>query len=289
MSSLEIQRITKTFGRFRALDEVSLSIHPGVFGLLGPNGAGKTTLMRILATLLQPDSGGIQYRDTVWNWRKSDPVKQQIGFLPQTFSFYPYLRLREALEYIAALKQLKHCEVTQEIDRVLEMTNLGDHATKHISQLSGGMMRRFGIAQAMLGSPSIIIADEPTAGLDPAERVRFRNLFWDLASERIVVLSTHIVQDIEAICNQVAILKAGRIVACGEPSAIMNVARGHVRSEVVDEREFQQISNAHDVVSFTPESDGIHARYLDMSCYVESSVEPTLEDAYLMLMKRGGL
>ena len=209
---LKIQNITKRYRDKTAVDDVSITLTPGVWGLLGANGAGKTTLMRMLAGILQPSSGRILC-DGVEIGTLGAAYREKLGYLPQEFGFYPEFTVQDYLEYMAALKGLPRTEAARQIDALLERVSLTEVRRKKIIKLSGGMKRRVGIAQALLNDPEILILDEPTAGLDPGERVRFRNLLSEFAQERIVLISTHIVSDVEYIAAENAVMKAGKIIA----------------------------------------------------------------------------
>ena len=209
---LKIQNITKRYRDKTAVDDVSITLTPGVWGLLGANGAGKTTLMRMLAGILQPSSGRILC-DGVEIGTLGAAYREKLGYLPQEFGFYPEFTVQDYLEYMAALKGLPRTEAARQIDALLERVSLTEVRRKKIVKLSGGMKRRVGIAQALLNDPEILILDEPTAGLDPGERVRFRNLLSEFAQERIVLISTHIVSDVEYIAAENAVMKAGKIIA----------------------------------------------------------------------------
>ena len=209
---LKIQNITKRYRDKTAVDDVSITLTPGVWGLLGANGAGKTTLMRMLAGILRPSSGRILC-DGVEIGTLGAAYREKLGYLPQEFGFYPEFTVQDYLEYMAALKGLPRTEAARQIDALLERVSLTEVRRKKIVKLSGGMKRRVGIAQALLNDPEILILDEPTAGLDPGERVRFRNLLSEFAQERIVLISTHIVSDVEYIAAENAVMKAGKIIA----------------------------------------------------------------------------
>ena len=287
MSDLVIDQISKRYGSVHALESVSLTIHPGIFGLLGPNGAGKATLMKILVTLLSPDSGSIQYGNITWG-KRSEPVKKLLGYLPQHFGFYSHLTAREALSYVALMKGIEKADIPREVNRVLAQTNMVDHGEKQVGKLSGGMLRRLGIAQAIIASPPLLVIDEPTAGLDPEERIRFRNVLLEMGSNHIVLLSTHIVQDVEAICNQVAVIRSGRVLTCDTPFGIAQTAKGYVCQQCVSVEDFRVIAAHHEIISYVSTPEGILARYLDNACAAKDVVEPTLEDGYLFLTERNG-
>lgn len=207
-NTIEIQNLNKFYGRKQALCDVNLTIRQGMFGLLGRNGAGKTTLMRTLAALLQKRSGTITICKIPIENEKE--IRKIIGYLPQDFSMYPSMNVMEVMDYLALLSGLEKQERKERTELLLQKVNLTEHRKKKIKALSGGMKRRLGIAQALLNNPKVLIVDEPTAGLDPEERIRFRNLLSEVAEERIVILSTHIVGDIEATCENIAILESGK-------------------------------------------------------------------------------
>ena len=216
---LTVEHITKKYGNFTALEDISLQFTPGVYGLLAPNGAGKTTLIKMLTTLLFPTSGQI-----LWEGEDIHALDEEyrglLGYLPQEFGYYPGYTPRQFLRYVAALQCIPQKEADLKISQLLELVGLSDAEHKKMRQLSGGMRQRVGIAQAMLNDPKLLILDEPTAGLDPRERVRFRNLIHSLAEDRIVILSTHIVSDIETIAGQIVMLRDHRLFCCDSPAGI---------------------------------------------------------------------
>ena len=226
---LEVRNLRKSYrGKPLALAGVDLTLAPGMFGLLGPNGAGKSTLMRTLAGLQLPDAGTVRFAgcDVL-----ADPLtlRRRLGYLPQSFGAYPYIGCRALLRHMAVLKGLPDNAVTaRQVDDLIDLTNLTAHATRPVSKFSGGMRQRFGIAQALLGNPDLLILDEPTAGLDPEERSRLYNVLGQLSAERIVLLSTHIVDDVEQLCRDVAIIHGGRIVARGTTDALVSELVGTV-------------------------------------------------------------
>jgi ABC-type multidrug transport system ATPase subunit len=224
MLSLVVTDLRKDYPRKpRALDGLSITLGPGVLGLLGPNGAGKSTLMRILATVAKPTSGGV-----TWNGvdivRHPNPIREVLGYLPQDFGLYPNLNAEEFLSYLAAVRGLTAATARKRIDELLVLVNLVEARRRPLGGFSGGMRQRLGIAQALLNDPSLLIVDEPTVGLDPEERVRFRQLLEELGGERIVILSTHIVPDVEAIASDIAIVAAGRLLARGTPAELMRAS-----------------------------------------------------------------
>ena len=225
---LAIEGVGKKYpGKGWALTDVTLDLRPGVLGLLGPNGAGKSTLMKVLATLTRPTAGRV-----TWNGadiaREPDAVRRVLGYLPQDFGVYPQLSAHEFLDYLAAAKGLDAGASRRRIAELLELVNLTEAAHRPLGGYSGGMRQRVGIAQALLNDPELLIVDEPTAGLDPEERVRFRNLLSELAGERIVILSTHIVSDVEAVASRIVLLGGGRVAADAAPDALVESVRGQV-------------------------------------------------------------
>ena len=224
---LKINRLTKQYKDKLAVDNVSLKLTPGIWGLLGANGAGKTTMMRMVAGILKPTSGGVFY-DGLSIDDLGESYRDIFGYLPQTFGFYPEFTVKSYLEYMSALKGIGKKDASLTIERLLQMLALSDVKNKKIRRLSGGMQRRVGIAQALLNDPEILILDEPTSGLDPGERVRFRNILAEFAKERIILISTHIVSDVENIATRNAVMKDGRIIAAGSTDALVAVMKGRV-------------------------------------------------------------
>jgi ABC-2 type transport system ATP-binding protein len=281
-----ITHLTKDYGKFRALEDISLYIPKGMYGLLGPNGAGKTTLLRILTTLLPPTSGQVQVGG--FDVRK-DPgvVRQRLGYLPQDFGFYRSLTAFETLDYIATMKNIPRNKRKEQVLAVLAEVHLLDKARQKVGTFSGGMRQRLGIAQALLGEPELLVVDEPTAGLDPEERLRFRNLLACLAQERTVLLSTHIVADIQASCSGVAVLDCGRLVFHGSPAELVAKARGRVWEIELDADEWRRIVGHYPVHSSRVVNGGMQVRLLaeDAPMGRARPVEPTLEDGYMAAMK----
>ena len=280
--NLQIENVSKTYrGGVQALKNFSLDIKPGVLGLLGPNGAGKTTLMSILATITRATEGRV-----VWNGAdvagNPDAVRSVLGYLPQDFGVYPNLSAIEFLEYLAAVKGLDAASAAHRIPELLDLVNLTDVSKRPLGGYSGGMKQRVGIAQALLNDPQLLIVDEPTAGLDPEERVRFRNLLSELSGERIVVLSTHIVSDIEATATDIAIVSKGRLVAHAAPENLLREVEDKVRECVVSSADLNAARQAFLISSTTRRGDGVHIRVLGGNAPPDAvPVAPTLEDAYL--------
>ena len=286
--SLEVRGLSKRYPNgVQALNNLSLTIGNNMFGLLGPNGAGKSTLMRTIATLQDPDSGTILLNglDVVAN---KDEVRKQLGYLPQEFGVYPRISATDMLHHLAVMKGIdKSGERKEIVDALLKQTNLWDARKKALSTYSGGMKQRFGIAQALLANPKLIIVDEPTAGLDPAERNRFLNLLGSLARDVIVILSTHIVEDVRELCPRMAIISNGQLVLEGAPEEALDRLRGGIWSKLVHtEEEFAAVSSQFKVVS-TKLLGGAH----EIRIYSEAApgdgfeaVDPALEDVYFLTL-----
>lgn len=222
MNTLQIMGVAKRYRDLEALHALSLTLSPGITGLLGPNGAGKSTLMRIIATVTQPSAGSVLWNGTDIT-RGPDELRRQLGYLPQDAGVYPQLSADEFLRYVAALKGLPARSAARQIDMLIEQLNLSSARTRPLGGFSGGMRQRVGIAQALLGEPQLLVVDEPTVGLDPEERVRFRDLITELGRDRIVLLSTHIVSDVEVAASRIIILDSGRVCADGTPSEVIGV------------------------------------------------------------------
>lgn len=250
MSSLSIRNLSKTYSNgLRALHQVSLDIPVGMFGLLGPNGAGKSTLMRTIATLQEADKGAITLGDLDVLHQK-DEVRKRLGYLPQEFGLYPNLTAVDLLHHLAVLKGLTHRGERKEIvAALLEKTNLYTHRKKKLGGFSGGMKQRFGIAQALLANPDLIIVDEPTAGLDPAERNRFYDLLSELGENKIVILSTHIVEDVKELCTKMAILHQGRVLLEGNPLQTIEQIEGKVYSKIIRKEELVAYQCSYTVIA----------------------------------------
>lgn len=285
---LEIRNISKRYGKKAAVRDVNLSLTPGVWGLIGANGAGKTTLMRMLTGILTPSSGRVLY-DGIDISDLGEAYRDALGYLPQSFGFYPEFNVVDYLEYVATLKGLGKRVYRDKIEELLELLNLTEVRKKPIKKLSGGMQRRVGIAQALLNDPDILILDEPTSGLDPGERVRFRNLLSEFAHDRIVIISTHIVSDVEYIAAQNMIMKDGRIVDVGETDKLLEAVAGKVFTADVRQDELARYERAVRMVSMRGEPDGgVGVRYISDAPVIPGScpAEPRLEDLYLWLFRQ---
>lgn len=282
---LEIRHVTKRYRDKMAAADVSLTLTAGVWGLLGANGAGKTTLMRMLAGILRPTEGQILC-DGVEIGALGAAYREKLGYLPQEFGFYPEFTVQDYLEYMAALKGLPRAEAARQIDALLERVSLAEVRRKKIVKLSGGMKRRVGIAQALLNDPEILILDEPTAGLDPGERVRFRNLLSEFAQDRIVLISTHIVSDVEYIAAENAVMKDGKIIAVDTTEGLVQQIEGKVWQGSAPAEEMPRWEHRLQVVNLRNEPDGtVTLRYLAEAPQLPGSIpaRPKLEDLYLWL------
>lgn len=274
---LSVNHVSKKYHSFTALDDISLEFENGIYGLLAPNGAGKTTLMRMLATLSFPTQGEI-----TWNGTNivslDDKYRDILGYLPQKFGYYRNYTPRQFLKYMAALKGLDASYTEQRIHILMEKVALSDVIDKKMKKFSGGMIQRVGIAQALLNDPLILILDEPTAGLDPKERVRFRNMLHNLSDDRIVILSTHIVSDIETIADQVIMLKDHKVLCCSTPDQICRTLNG----KIFEVPFGTQISVPHEILSERQSSHGTMTRIYSDECFEDAvPVQPNLEDVFL--------
>jgi len=264
------------------LRDLRLELGPGVVGLLGPNGAGKSTLMRIIATVTRATEGRVLWNDHDIA-RAPDTLRAALGYLPQDFGVYPHLTALEFLEYMAAVKGLDARSARQRIDELLAVVNLAEARDRSLGGFSGGMKQRVGIAQALLNDPELLIVDEPTAGLDPEERARFRNLLSELSGERIVIFSTHIVSDIEAIATDIAILSGGRLLAHGAPEDLLRAVEGKVWELVIPSAEMSAAKQKFLISTSVRRTDGVHVRIVaaELPGTGAERATPTLEDAYL--------
>jgi ABC-2 type transport system ATP-binding protein len=280
---LEIEHVTKTYGKtLHAVDDLSLSLTSGVVGLIGHNGAGKTTLMQMIATLMKPTSGTIRF-DGVDIAKTPDAMRRRLGYLPQDFGVYPHLTAREFLQYFAALKGVRD---GARIAKLLEMVNLRDQADRLAATFSGGMRQRLGIAVALLNDPDMLIVDEPTAGLDPEERLRFRHLLSEIGFEKLVIVSTHIVSDIESMAEQIAVMRDGKLIAFETPDTILAKARGQVWQVVVDTQQYAAIAAQYHVLHAQRQTNQANQTTLRLVSAVSphptaTVVEPSLEEALM--------
>lgn len=279
---LILKNLTKEYQDFIAVDHVTYTMHNGVYGLLGVNGAGKTTLMRMLCTLIHPTSGSITY-DGKDIFKMEGEYRKLLGYLPQDFGFYPDFSVQDYLMYIASIKGLKPALARKRTKELVDKVGLTKVVNRKMKKLSGGMKRRAGIAQAMLNNPKILILDEPTAGLDPNERIRFRNLISELSEERLVLLSTHIVSDIEYIANEIILMKDGKIEYSGTSGDLVTSMSEKVWILMVEKSEVDTYMKKYKISNIKSEAKGVELRILSQirphSCATET--EATLEDVFL--------
>jgi ABC-2 type transport system ATP-binding protein len=284
---LGIQHISKTYPNgVRALDDISLTIPAGMYGLLGPNGAGKSTLMRMIATLQDPDEGTIQLGD-LDVLRQKDEVRKTLGYLPQEFGVYPKVSAADLLDHFALLKGIAERRARKEVvEALLRQTNLWEVRKQKLGGYSGGMKQRFGVAVALLGNPKLLIVDEPTAGLDPAERVRFLNLLSEIGENSVVILSTHIVDDVSELCTRMAIIDRGRILLEAEPPRAVSDLRGRIWRRVISREELSAVERQHAVISTKLLAGRTLVRVHSDAAPGPGfeSAEPDLEDVYFSAM-----
>jgi len=285
MATIRIENLNKTYPNgVKALDEVTLEIKNGMFGLLGPNGAGKSSLMRTLATLQEADSG-TAFLDDIDMLNQPAEVRKILGYLPQEFGVYPRVNAEQLLDHVAILKGIQNKKERKElVEYLLQKVNLYSHRKKSVKSFSGGMKQRIGIAQALIGKPKLIIVDEPTAGLDPGERNRFHNLLADVGDEVIVILSTHIVEDVRELCSEMAIMNLGRIVYKGSPFTVLDDLRGKVWMKTIEREELEVIRTHHHVISDKMVAGKPQIHVLSEANPGEgfTSVEPNLEDVFFV-------
>jgi ABC-2 type transport system ATP-binding protein len=284
---LDIRNISKTYPNgVQALKDVTLTIPAGMYGLLGPNGAGKSTLMRMIATLQEPDSGTIHLAD-IDVLKQKDLVRETLGYLPQEFGVYPKVSAEKLLDYFALLKGIAERRERKEVvEALLRQTNLWDVRKQKLGGYSGGMRQRFGVAVALLGNPKLMIVDEPTAGLDPAERVRFLNLLSEVGENSVVLLSTHIVEDVSELCTRMAIIDQGEILLEAEPLRAIDGLRGRIWRRVISKSELAEVEREHAVIS-TKLLAGrtlVHVYSDTMPAPTFEPAEPDLEDVYFSTM-----
>jgi ABC-2 type transport system ATP-binding protein len=284
--ALVIEHLGRRYGDRWAISDLSLVCEGGMLGLVGPNGAGKTTLMRIIATLLPPTTGSVR-----WNGldvgASGQQIRARLGYLPQQFGVYPEFSGRRFLRYLAALKGLARPRRDHRVDEVLELVNLEAEADRRLSTYSGGMLQRIGIAQALLNDPELLVVDEPTAGLDPSERVRFRTLLAGLTANRLVILSTHIVSDVEAVAGRLVVMRGGAVVADTSPDALLAAAAGSVWAVSVDPATAKRLQATETVSGMVSDGQRVTVRIVSRTTPPGAwPVEPTLEDAYLLTVGR---
>lgn len=283
-----IKNLCKNYGKKQAINNLDLTIENGMFGLLGRNGAGKTTLMKTIATLLQKSSGecsvcGIPIKN-------AKEIRKIIGYLPQDFSLYPSMTVYEAMDYLGVLSNMSKSDRNYGISDLLEKVNLTEHQNKKVKALSGGMKRRLGIAQALLHNPKVLIVDEPTAGLDPEERIRFRNLLCEVAENRIVILSTHIVGDIEATCENIAILNEGSLLFKGNVDELLKMAEKKVYTATISKEELPKYKAQYVITSMHTGAKSTQVRFVSDDIIDDvKSCEPTIEDAYMFCLSQNGI
>ena len=281
--TLEIKNLTKQYGSFTALNNFSFEFSAGVYGLLGPNGAGKSTLMNIITDNLKPTSGSITYdgKDTL---SMGADFRRLLGFMPQQQGLYPSFTLERFLYYMAALKGISGSSANAQIERLIGLVNLDDARSKRLGGFSGGMKQRALIAQAMLGEPKIIILDEPTAGLDPKERIRIRNLISEIAFEKIVIIATHVVPDIEFIAKEVLLLSHGEIIDSGKPYELCEKLNGKVFEIKAQENELNEIADSYKIGNISKDEHNIYVRVItdsEPAGFEHTLCKSDLEDIYL--------
>ncbi len=285
---IEINQLSKIYSNNKAaLTDINLVIENGMFGLLGPNGAGKSSLMRILVTLLKPTRGSVLVNGKDLQKNRGE-IRSLLGYLPQDFRFFSKLKTWEFLDYAAGLSGIKNKKVRlSRVDEWLDKVGLFDFRDRQANKLSGGMKRRLGIAQALIGSPKIIVVDEPTTGLDPEERIRFRNILSEISQQDvIIILSTHIVGDISSVCHDLALLNEGKLEFKGSPGELINKCKGHVWTMETSGMEYEDLKTAYAVTSTIPTGEGWEIQLVGESMDLEKAVavEPNLEHAYVYFM-----
>lgn len=281
-----IKNLSKNYGKKTALENVSVTIHSGMYGLLGRNGAGKTSLMRILATLSEASSGEISMNGIPI--KETDKIREIVGYLPQDFSFYRSMSVYGAMDYLGLLSNIPDKIRREKILALLEQVNLKENMRTKVKALSGGMKRRLGIAQALLHNPQILIVDEPTAGLDPEERIRFRNLLSEFAEDRIVILSTHISSDVESSCENIGVLNNGKMIWNGSTEELVGQAEGKVYLISAAKKQDKHIKEKYVVLNIIASQSGTQYRVLSNEVPEEKHMlqSPTLEDGYMYLLSQ---
>lgn len=291
--SIQVENLTVTFRNgVTAINRADLEIPNGIFGLLGENGAGKTTLMRVLTTILKPTSGTVTLDGILYSEGNYEKIQRKIGYLPQEIDLYPNLTVQECLEYMGDLSGIPKQECKKRIQYYLKKTSLLEHRKKKMKQLSGGMKRRVGLIQALLSEPEFLIVDEPTTGLDPEERIRIRNLLVDFSENRTVLFSTHVVEDLVATCNRLAIMRKGQFLYQGRMQELLCQAENHVWvCTVEDEEKARELEKKYHVSSKQFTDSGLQIKILNDKQPIEGSilVKPTLEDAYIYITNRSKL
>lgn len=281
---LKIENLYKSYRNKEALKNINITMKPGTYGLLGENGAGKSTLMRILTTVDFQSKGRVTFdgEDIV---KLDEKYRKLIGYMPQDYNVFASFTAKDFLEYMGTLKNVPKSELNKKIPEVLEFVNLSHVANKKVKTFSGGMKRRVGIAQAILNDPKILIFDEPTAGLDPKERIRFSNIISSMSKHKIVILSTHIVSDIEAIANDVIVIKNGEIIQANKINTLVESVRGKVWEALVDQCVFDKLNSERQVIHRKQEGESIRVRYAgeEFKNINSKSLEPTLEDYYMYI------
>lgn len=288
--SIKINDLTVTFKNgVTAINHADLEIPKGLFGLLGENGAGKTTLMRVLTTVLKPTGGTVTLDGMLYSEGNYEKIQRKIGYLPQEIELYPNLTVQECLEYMGDLSGVPKKACKERIQYYLEKTSLIEHRSKKMRQLSGGMKRRVGLIQALLNEPEFLIIDEPTTGLDPEERIRIRNLLVDFSENRTILFSTHVVEDLVATCNQLAVMKKGAFLYAGSMQELINEAKGHIWiSRVTDEKQARELEKKYHVSSKQYVDRELQVKLIskekpDINC---TPVSATLEDAYIYITNK---
>lgn len=288
--SIDIKGLEKRFNeRTIALNNINLNIGKGIFGLLGKNGSGKTTLMRIITTLMEPTKGNINILGLEYNKKNYEKIKKNIGYLPQEFGFYRDFTVLEIMNYLSILNNIDNSVKRDKIKKILNNVGMYDYRDKKYKQLSGGMKRRVGLAQAMLNEPKILIVDEPTAGVDPQERIKIRNLLNEYSQNNTVLFSTHIVEDIESTCNNLAILNEGNLVFNGDLKTLLDLAKGKLWECSFENLEaFNNFQINHNVLSYKREEDCIIAKVIGEKCPIKNSIpaKAYLEEAYVYITTR---